>query len=58
MMRKEILTNKDKTDENAHVLNIWTNGTSDKKPVLVFIHGGIYIWFWNNTALQWKIFSF
>lgn len=40
MLRKELLTNKDKTDENAFVLNIWTSDTDGKKPVLVFIHGG------------------
>lgn len=51
MMRKEILTNKDKTDENAHVLNIWTNGTSDKKPVLVFIHGGGFTYGSGTTPL-------
>ena len=39
MMRKEILTESDKTDENAFVLNIWTSGMREK-PVLVFIHGG------------------
>ena len=30
MMRKEILTDSDKTDENAFVLNIWTNDTQKK----------------------------
>lgn len=52
MMRKEILTAKDKTDENAFVLNIWTSvkpGT--KKPVLVFIHGGGFTYGSGTTPL-------
>lgn len=40
MMRPEILTNADKTSDDAFVLNIWTSGTEEKKPVLVFIYGG------------------
>lgn len=32
MMRKEILTQGDKTDENAFVLNIWTSSTEGKNP--------------------------
>lgn len=51
MMRKEILTNKDKTDENAFVLNIWTSGTENKKPVLVFIHGGGFTYGSGTTPL-------
>lgn len=30
MMRKEILTESDKTDENAFVLNIWTSDMQGK----------------------------
>lgn len=51
MMRKELLTNKDKTDENAFVLNIWTSGTNDEKPVLVFIHGGGFTYGSGTTPL-------
>lgn len=51
MMRKEILTDKDKTDENAFVLNIWTSGLKDKKPVLVFIHGGGFTYGSGTTPL-------
>ncbi|HHU96403.1 MAG TPA: carboxylesterase family protein [Petrimonas sp.] len=51
MMRKEILTQGDKTDENAFVLNIWTNSTEGKKPVLVFIHGGGFTYGSGTTPL-------
>ncbi|HHT25444.1 MAG TPA: carboxylesterase family protein [Clostridiaceae bacterium] len=51
MMRKEILTDKDKTSENAFVLNIWTNNTRGKKPVLVFIHGGGFTYGSGTTPL-------
>ncbi len=51
MMRKEILTESDKTDENAFVLNIWTSGTREKKPVLVFIHGGGFTYGSGTTPL-------
>ena len=51
MMRKEILTDSDKTDENAFVLNIWTNDTPKKKPVLVFIHGGGFTYGSGTTPL-------
>ncbi len=51
MMRKEILTAKDKTAENAFVLNIWTSGTDRKKPVLVFIHGGGFTYGSGTTPL-------
>ena len=51
MMRKEILTNKDKTDENAFILNIWTSGFMEKKPVLVFIHGGGFTYGSGTTPL-------
>jgi len=40
MRRREVLANKDKMDENAFALNIWTVDSEGKKPVLVFIHGG------------------
>ncbi|NMD37370.1 MAG: carboxylesterase family protein, partial [Christensenellaceae bacterium] len=51
MMRKEILTENDKTDENAFVLNIWTSDTLHKKPVLVFIHGGGFTYGSGTTPL-------
>lgn len=51
MMRKEILTTKDKTDENAFVLNVWTTKSTDKKPVLVFIHGGGFTYGSGTTPL-------
>ena len=51
MMRKEILTESDKTDENAFVLNIWTSGMQGKKPVLVFIHGGGFTYGSGTTPL-------
>ncbi len=40
MMRPEILTDTDVTSDNAFHLNIWTQSTEGKRPVLVFIHGG------------------
>lgn len=51
MMRKEILTKNDITDENAFVLNVWTSATEDKKPVLVFIHGGGFTYGSGTTPL-------
>ena len=51
MMRPEILTNTDKTYEDAFVLNIWTHGTEVKKPVLVFIHGGGFAYGSGTTPL-------
>lgn len=51
MMRKEILTDSDKTDDNAFVLNVWTNDTDGKKPVLVFIHGGGFTYGSGTTPL-------
>ncbi|HHW94623.1 MAG TPA: carboxylesterase family protein [Mogibacterium sp.] len=51
MMRKEILTINDKTDENAFVLNIWTSDIETKKPVLVFIHGGGFTYGSGTTPL-------
>ncbi len=51
MMRKEILTNSDKTDENAFVLNVWTTDIENKKPVLVFIHGGGFTYGSGTTPL-------
>ena len=51
MMRPEILTNADRTSEDAFVLNIWTNGTKGKKPVLVFIHGGGFTYGSGTTPL-------
>ena len=51
MMRPEILTNKDRTSEDAFVLNIWTDGTEGKKPVLVFIHGGGFTYGSGTTPL-------
>lgn len=51
MMRKEILTNGDKTDQDAFVLNIWTNTCPEKKPVLVFIHGGGFTYGSGTTPL-------
>ena len=51
MMRPEILTNSDKTSEEAFVLNIWTDGTEVKKPVLVFIHGGGFTYGSGTTPL-------
>ncbi len=51
MMRPEILTNGDKTSEDAFVLNIWTSGTETKKPVLVFIHGGGFTYGSGTTPL-------
>lgn len=40
MMRPEFLPIKDQKTEDAFVVNIWTDGFEEKKPVLVFIHGG------------------
>ncbi len=51
MMRKEILTQSDKTDENAFVLNIWTSSTEGEKPVLVYIHGGGFTYGSGTTPL-------
>ncbi|MBQ8162689.1 MAG: carboxylesterase/lipase family protein [Clostridia bacterium] len=51
MMRPEILTNTDKTSEDAFVLNIWTDGTDGKKPVLVFMHGGGFTYGSGTTPL-------
>ena len=51
MMRPEILTNADKTSEDAFVLNIWTSGTEEKKPVLVFLHGGGFTYGSGTTPL-------
>ena len=51
MMRKEILTDTDKTDESAFVLNIWTSSIQGKKPVLVFIHGGGFTYGSGTTPL-------
>ncbi|MBR0172620.1 MAG: carboxylesterase/lipase family protein [Lachnospiraceae bacterium] len=51
MMRPEILTNADKTAEDAFVLNIWTDGTEEKKPVLLFIHGGGFTYGSGTTPL-------
>ena len=51
MMRPEILTNTDKTSDDAFVLNIWTSGTEEKKPVLVFLHGGGFTYGSGTTPL-------
>jgi len=51
MMRKEILTENDKTDDNAFVLNVWTSDTDGKKPVLVYIHGGGFTYGSGTTPL-------
>jgi para-nitrobenzyl esterase len=40
MMRPEWLTEKDIQTEDAFVLNLWTSGLDEMKPVLVYIHGG------------------
>lgn len=40
MMRDEWLVKGQVQSENANVLNIWTSDVNEKKPVLVFIHGG------------------
>ena len=40
MLRPEFLPIKDQKTEDAFVINIWTDGFEEKKPVLVFIHGG------------------
>ncbi len=40
MMRPEFLPLKDVQTEDAFVVNIWTDSLTDKKPVVVFIHGG------------------
>ena len=51
MMRPEIMTNTDKTSDDAFVLNIWTSGTEEKKPVLVFLHGGGFTYGSGTTPL-------
>lgn len=51
MMRKELLTNQDRTDEHAFVLNIWTSGEKGRRPVLVFIHGGGFTYGSGTTPL-------
>lgn len=40
LVRPEFMVNDDIQTEDAFVVNIWTSGLDDKKPVLVFIHGG------------------
>lgn len=40
LLRPEFMVNDDIQTEDAHVVNIWTSGLEEKKPVLVFIHGG------------------
>ena len=40
MMRSEWLPVHDSFSENAFMLNVWTSQTEEKKPVLVYIHGG------------------
>ncbi len=51
MMRPEILTNQDKTSEDAFVVNIWTTDFDKKKPVLVYIHGGGFTYGSGTTPL-------
>ncbi len=51
MMRREILTSRDQTDENAFVLNSWTESTKGERPVLVFIHGGGFTYGSGTTPL-------
>ena len=51
MMRPEILTNGDRTSDDAFVLNVWTSGTAEKKPVLVFLHGGGFTYGSGTTPL-------
>ncbi len=51
MMRPEILTNRDKTSEDAFVVNIWTTDFNQKKPVLVYIHGGGFTYGSGTTPL-------
>lgn len=40
MMRKEFATDTDEQTKDAFVLNVFTESTEGKRPVLVFIHGG------------------
>ncbi|MCR5102053.1 MAG: carboxylesterase family protein, partial [Butyrivibrio sp.] len=40
MMRPEFLPLNDVQTEDAFVVNIWTDSLTEKKPVVVFIHGG------------------
>ncbi len=51
MMRPEILTGKDRTAEDAFVVNIWTTDFDQKKPVLVYIHGGGFTYGSGTTPL-------